>query len=68
MPQPTFTPEQLAALNAAIAQGVRKVKYGDKEVEYRDLDEMLQLAGVMENQINNAGRSRRYYAQHNSGK
>lgn len=40
--------DQYNALNAAIAEGVMKVKYGDKEVEYRSIDDMLRLQGLME--------------------
>lgn len=43
-----YTIEQYNALMAALAQGVKKVKYFDKEVEYRDLDEMLRLQIQME--------------------
>lgn len=68
MPQPIYTQEQLTALQAAIAQGVKKVKYSDKEVEYRDLNEMLQLAGIMQEQLSGGGSKRRYYAQHSTGK
>lgn len=44
----SFTQEQLDALNAAIVQGALRVKYNDKEVEYRSLDDMLRLKGIME--------------------
>lgn len=43
----TWTMEQLEALEKAIAEGVRRVKYQDKEVEYRDLKDMLALANTM---------------------
>lgn len=43
-----YTIEQYNALIDAIAQGAKKVKYGEKEVEYRDLDEMLRLKIEME--------------------
>lgn len=42
-----FTEAQLQALDAAIAQGAIKVKYADKEVTYRDLDEMKQIRNMM---------------------
>jgi len=38
-----FIQADLDALNAAIKTGARKVKYADKEVEYRDLSEMLSV-------------------------
>lgn len=42
-----WTQEQLDALNAAIAQGALRVRYADKEVEYRSLSDMLQLRDQM---------------------
>ena len=42
-----FTIEQYAALNEAISLGAKKVKYGDKEVEYNSLDDMLRLQARM---------------------
>lgn len=42
-----FTFERLQALEAAIAEGVLKVKYSDKEIEYRTLDEMLKAREIM---------------------
>lgn len=44
----SFTVEQYNALCAALAEGARRVKYQDKEVEYHSLSEMLKLKGVME--------------------
>lgn len=42
-----FTIDQLNALEAAIAQGVRKVKYADKEVEYTSPEAMQTLRRQM---------------------
>lgn len=42
-----FTEKQLADLEVAISQGVLKVKYTDKEVTYRSIDEMMRLRYVM---------------------
>ena len=38
---------QLTALEDAIAKGITRVKYRDKEIEYRSLKEMLQLRNEM---------------------
>lgn len=38
-----YTKENLLALQKAIVEGVRRVKYTDKEVEYRSLDDMLKI-------------------------
>ena len=43
-----FTEQQYKTLCAAIAQGALRVKYGDKEVDYRDLDDMLRTKSLME--------------------
>jgi hypothetical protein len=43
-----WTTEQLAALEDAIAQGALRVRYADKEVEYRSLAEMMQLRDNMQ--------------------
>ena len=43
----SWTQEQLDALNAAIAEGATRVRYGDREVQYRSLAEMTQLRDAM---------------------
>jgi len=43
-----YTLEQYNALTEAIAMGAHKVKYQDKEVEYRGLKDMLALQERME--------------------
>lgn len=42
-----FTQQQLDTLDAAIAQGALVVKYGDKEVTYRSLTDMIRLRNMM---------------------
>lgn len=42
-----WTLEQLEALEDAIAKGVRRVEYRDKQIEYRSLKEMMQLRSQM---------------------
>jgi hypothetical protein len=53
MPVPiiTYTVEQYTAISNAIAEGVTKVQYGDKTVEYRSLDEMLRIQSLMYSQL-----------------
>lgn len=46
-----YTPEQYTALVQAIAQGAKRVRYADKEVEYMSLDDMLQLKRQMEDAL-----------------
>lgn len=43
----SWTTEQLQAIEKALAEGVRRVKYQDKEVEYRSLEEMMTLRDAM---------------------
>lgn len=66
----TFTWEQLEALEKAIAEGVRRVKYQDKEVEYRSLEEMFTLANTIRAALcpdSGGGRSRRTVGVYGSG-
>jgi putative IMPACT (imprinted ancient) family translation regulator len=35
-----YTEEQLQALRNALANGVRRVRFADREIEYRDVDEL----------------------------
>lgn len=44
-----YTLSQYQTLTDAIASGALKVKYGDKEVEYRSLDDMIRLQIMMKN-------------------
>lgn len=42
-----FTETQLEAIEKAIAEGTLRVKYENKEVEYRSLDEMLKVRDLI---------------------
>lgn len=42
-----WTLEELASLEEAMAQGVKKVEYNDRTVEYRTLNEMKQIRELM---------------------
>jgi len=46
-----YTLEQLADLETAIAQGVRVVKYSDKEITYNSLSEMKELRNDMKAEL-----------------
>jgi hypothetical protein len=46
-----YTQEQLTTIEAAIAEGALTVKYGDKQVTYRSLDEMLRIRGMMREEL-----------------
>jgi hypothetical protein len=61
-----WTQADLNALTAAIAQGAKKVKYSDKEVEYRSLAEMLQLRDLMQRELG-LSKPVRLFAKHSKG-
>jgi hypothetical protein len=46
-----FTKENLNSLEAAIAEGAMRVKYSDKEIEYRSLKEMLKIRDLMKREL-----------------
>ena len=63
-----YTLEQLDALKAAIAQGALSVKYADKEVTYRSLDDMMRIKREMEKELApEVNRSTRRYAEFSKG-
>jgi hypothetical protein len=64
-----FTQEQYDKLNDAIAQGVLEVKYADKTVVYRSLDEMLRLRNVIGQELGlfSNGNGGRLYASFDKG-
>lgn len=68
----TWTMEQYLALAAAIAGGVKSVKYADKLVQYQSLDEMRSLLDSMAQCLEigiyaPSGQGRRRIAVFNSG-
>lgn len=68
MAVPTFTSDQLAALEAAIAQGALVVEYADKRVEYRSLNEMLKIRDLMrESLCPDTGKGNRRFAVFSKG-
>lgn len=46
-----FTEEKLLALESAIAEGVKRVQYNDKVVEYRSIDEMMKVRDLMREKL-----------------
>lgn len=73
--QTGFTEEQIVALEASISAGERRVKYNDKEVEYRSISEMKEILTLMKKSLcqnSNTGKSglfggRRINAIHSKG-
>jgi len=63
-----FTQADYEALKAAIAQGVLRVKYTDKEIEYRSLNDMLKILDLMEIELGiKDTRGARLFAKHSKG-
>ena len=46
-----FTEENLKMLEAAIAEGALRVKYSDKEIEYRSLKDKLKIRDIMKREL-----------------
>ena len=46
-----YTQSQLDALEKALAEGAETVKYQDKLVTYRSLDDMLKIRDMMRNEL-----------------
>jgi hypothetical protein len=54
-----FTSEQLVALRAAMAEGVRSVAFPDgRRIEFRDLAEMMQLERKMSAEVESGAQVR----------
>jgi hypothetical protein len=63
-----FTQENLDTLNEAIATGTRSVRYGDKQVDYKTLDEMLRARQIMMQELGLlTPASKKFYSRHNKG-
>lgn len=63
-----WTSEDLAALERAIAQGALRVKYGDKEVEYRSLSEMMRTLDIIRKDLGiSTGNKNRKFAHFTKG-
>lgn len=57
-----FSEAGLAAIEEAIAGGYLRVKYDDKEVTYRSLDELLRAREIIRRRLGNGTRSRKYFS------
>lgn len=64
-----YTQTQIDTLKAAIAEGALKVRFGDREVTYRSLDEMRQTLRMMQDEVGAAaGRTPRRRIRFMTGK
>lgn len=57
----------LDALETALAKGVRRVRYSDKEVEYQSIDDMIKVRELMRQQLSQSARPQRIYASFSKG-
>ena len=62
-----YTQADLDALRAAMAKGVRKVKMGDEEVEYRSQRDMERMEAKMVSEISGTSKSRAFKPMTSSG-
>lgn len=46
-----FTSQDLTAIDKAIASGELRVKFGDREVQYRSIDELLKARDVISSSV-----------------
>ena len=60
----SYTTEDLAAIETAIKSGTLRVKYADREVEYRSLDDLFRIRTAIRSDLgligDNGGRQRTY--------
>lgn len=63
----SWTNKDLEALDFAIATGARKVKYTDKEIEYRSLDEMIRSRNLIAKALGISSGSKRLSADYSKG-
>jgi hypothetical protein len=59
----TYTAEELEEIRKLFVSGVRKVKYKDREIEYRDFAELVQIQAT----ANGTGAGYRTFAQNSRG-
>jgi hypothetical protein len=62
-----WTQTQLDALEEAISQGALVVKYQDRMVTYRSLNEMLKLRELIRNELGLTETTVRLFAKHSKG-
>lgn len=64
-----FVQADLEAVEAALRTGSARVRYADREIQYRSLDELQQLRNIMRRELGLAsnGASRRTVLAHDKG-
>ncbi|POA21594.1 hypothetical protein C1886_04805 [Pseudomonas sp. FW300-N1A1] len=65
----SFTQKHLDAVEGAIARGEKTVRYGDRTVEYRSIDELLKARDeIRTSRVNSAGPRSRVIRLYHGGK
>jgi hypothetical protein len=65
----SFTPKHLEAVEAAIARGEKTVRYTDRTVEYRTVDELLKAREEIRTSLASSGKPRsRVFRMYHGGK
>jgi hypothetical protein len=62
----TWTSENLAALETAIASGTRHVQYGDKSVTYQTIEQMMTARSAIMAALGE-GTPKKLFAKHSKG-
>jgi hypothetical protein len=62
-----WTQEDIDKLESAMAEGALRVKYKDKEIEYRSLREMQKLLEQMKQEVSGKAKTVRVTAIHDKG-
>jgi hypothetical protein len=63
----SYTQEQLDAIKAALAEGVKVVRWKDKWLEYRSFDEMKKIINEMEKALRKKAKTVRCYGKFDKG-
>lgn len=63
----SLTQDDIDALEEAIASGARRVKFKDREVEYRSLAEMKEILADAKSAVSGVRRKRRVIPEYDSG-
>lgn len=63
----SYTESDLEKLESAIAEGARRVRYSDKEVEYRSLNEMLTIRDQMREELGKKDKPSRRVGEFHKG-
>jgi len=63
----SWTDQDLINLESAIKEGALKVKYKDKEIEYRSLEDMLKIRDIMRADLGLTTRTARRFTNFANG-